>query len=225
ADLWGACRRRCFCVTCLHAFCPHCCDAHHSPRQLHLVIRVDVVNSHAGGRRLVFATHYSDGEPIYPSHVQDTIASEDYATWLPRDAFCLLCHAAFSAAACRDHHGRHHGPRVPEAVLRIEERGVRHCVRCTGSEWWFPYVEMILDDPVHEDGEDQLLPVLTAKPGTCMQCGYRPFEPLGRNDAFLCSTGCSQRHQSQLAGRRQRRNAWRAARGLPRHATFDHLQI
>jgi hypothetical protein len=103
------------------------------------------------------------------------------------------------------------------------ERDGRHCVRCTGSEWWFPYVEMILDDPVHDDddGDHQLLPVLTAKPGKCVQCGGRYLDALTRNAPSLCSTGCSDRHERALAGRRQRREARRAARGLPRQPVSD----
>ncbi|KQK03608.1 hypothetical protein BRADI_2g08856v3 [Brachypodium distachyon] len=170
ADLSQTCRRERFCIDCSHAFCPHCCWTHHSPSS-HLVIRVDADTDAAsnGGRGcLVFPTHYSDGQRMYPRRYQDIIVSKDYATRLPRDAFCLRCRAAFSAASCPDHHRRRHGPDLPDAVLRIEERGGRHCVRCTGSEWWFPYVEMILDHPLEEDGdgEHQLLPVLTAKPGT-----------------------------------------------------------
>jgi hypothetical protein len=101
ADLSQTCRRERFCITCSHAFCPHCCCAHHSP-YLHFVIRVDA-DADSGGRgrgRLVFATHYSDGERMYPRYIRDIIASQDYAARLPRDAFCLHCRTAFSAAAC-----------------------------------------------------------------------------------------------------------------------------
>jgi hypothetical protein len=150
------------------------------------------------------------------------IASQDYAARLPRDAFCLHCRTAFSAAACLNHHDRHHGQDLPKAVLRNVEHDGRYCVRCTGSEWCFPYVEMILDDPVHDDndGEHQLLPVLTAKPGTCMQCGAPYFDAYG-TAASLCSRGCADSYDRDLAGRRQRRDARRAARGLPRQLTFD----
>uniref|UniRef100_A0A0E0JF12 Uncharacterized protein n=1 Tax=Oryza punctata TaxID=4537 RepID=A0A0E0JF12_ORYPU len=201
-DFSGTCQRECFCASCFHAFCTHCCWDHHEPT-IHMVF--PVAADSAG--RPVFATHGPDGGRIHPDFVEDILAAQDYATRLPWDSFCLLCSTAFAAAACPDHH-RHHHPRSPDAVLRVEQRGGRHCVRCTGSEWWFPYVEQVLDDPVEDDGDEQLLPVLTTRPGTCKQCG----DTYIGHAILICSDSCRVSYRRDLAGRRQRREVRQAAR-------------
>ncbi|BAD67805.1 hypothetical protein [Oryza sativa Japonica Group] len=218
-DFSGTCQRECFCASCFHAFCTHCCWFHHEPT-IHMVFPVA---ADAAGRG-VYATHGPDGCRVHPDFVEDVLAAQDYATRLPWDAFCLLCGTAFAAAACPDHHRHHHDPSLPDAVLRVERRGGRHCVRCTGSEWWFPYVEQILDDPVEDDGDEQLLPVMTRRPGSCKQCG----DPDTGYLIAVCSSSCSESYRRDLAGRRQRREvrqAARAAAGDQAKQLIDGLRI
>lgn len=136
------------------------------------------------------------------------IAKEDYVTPLPRDAFCVQCQTAFCTGVCPHHHARC----GPDAIVRIEERDGQHCVRCTGSELWFPYMESILGDPVGDDeqGEHLLLPVLRRTPGTCVQCGGQVSNSLSSH----CSAPCAANHHREVVQRRERREARRAAREL-----------
>jgi hypothetical protein len=120
----------------------------------------------------------------------------------------MFCERIFCAGDCPHHHdvcGRH-------AVLRIEEHGGRHCVRCTGSEPWFPHMESILGDPVAEGVDDNgqrqlLLPVLRRAPGTCAQCGADVNWDLKR----YCSEYCAAAHRRDVALRRERREGKSAA--------------
>ncbi|EEE54015.1 hypothetical protein OsJ_00673 [Oryza sativa Japonica Group] len=91
-DFSGTCQRECFCASCFHAFCTHCCWFHHEPT-IHMVFPVA---ADAAGRG-VYATHGPDGCRVHPDFVEDVLAAQDYATRLPWDAFCLLC----GTALCR----------------------------------------------------------------------------------------------------------------------------
>ncbi|KAF0919507.1 hypothetical protein E2562_029626 [Oryza meyeriana var. granulata] len=189
-DLSQTCRRDRYSVMCVRAFCSHCCDPYHVlPLGFHIVIPIDdpVVPEHYPGWRL---------EPI-TDFVVDLINTEDYATALPRDAYCLFCFKAFSTSVCP-----HHLYRCTDCVLRIAERDGRHCVRFTGDERWFPYVESILGDPVAVEEDDNgevllLLPLLT--PASCVQCGCEVPDTI---------------HEREIAQRRERREAMRAAHRL-----------
>jgi hypothetical protein len=103
----------------------------------------------------------------------------------------------------------------PGAVLRIEQRDGRYCVRCTDSEPWFPYMEGILGDPVGEDvdrhGKYQLLlPVIRRAPGRCVQCGGQVQLGFKQHCSEICATA----HRQEVALRRERREARSAAREL-----------
>ncbi|KAL6633733.1 hypothetical protein ACP70R_026404 [Stipagrostis hirtigluma subsp. patula] len=203
-DLSQTCRRDRYCLMCLEAFCSHCCHWHHYNPAFHGAIPVGV---DAAGEP-TFTKHYpGSGDPIQ-DYILDDIAGEDYATPLARDAYCLRCMIAFCSDVCHHHH-RDCGVGY---ILRIEERGGRHCVRCRGDEVWFADLESILGDPVadDDDGELMLLPLLRREPGTCAQCGGRVPRPL----CSRCSPACAASHDLELAQRRERRDAWRAARRL-----------
>uniref|UniRef100_A0A0D3ELH9 Uncharacterized protein n=1 Tax=Oryza barthii TaxID=65489 RepID=A0A0D3ELH9_9ORYZ len=149
ADLSLTCRRDSFCALCFHAYCHHCCDRHHHS------------HSHPGSSALCGADHAfpvtPDGRPDLPGGgaqllgelgpvglLMDLVANNDYVTRHPRDSFCLRCGEAFSAAIC----SHHHFDCCPAAVVRIEGEAAARGVRCTGYEWWFPYLESILGDPL-----------------------------------------------------------------------------
>lgn len=209
-DFSGTCQRECFCASCFHAFCTHCCWFHHEPT-IHMVFPVA---ADAAGRG-VYATHGPDGCRVHPDFVEDVLAAQDYATRLPWDAFCLLCGTAFAAAACPDHHRHHHDPSLPDAVLRVERRGGRHCVRCTGSEWWADLMGVVLGDPVltgvdEEGAYYELLPVLKATESKCLRCGDDMEGKL--RIGFYCSLDCFREDQRTIEERRQRRVAMHAAR-------------
>jgi hypothetical protein len=218
-DLSQTCRRDRFCQVCVRAFCSHCCGSHHSHALSHAVIPVDV---DAAGRP-VFSTAFEFGDSSRQrDHAVATIAAEDYATRLPRDSYCMFCERIFCAGACP----HHHDVCGPHAVLRIEEHGGAYCVRCTGSEPWFPHMESILGDPVGEgvDGHGQrllLLPVLRRAPGTCAQCGADVDWDLKRH----CSEHCAAAHRRGIALRRERREGRGAARELAVAELQIHYQI
>lgn len=79
-------------------------------------------------------------------------------------------------------------------------------VRCRGDEG------RALGDPVDDDGGDlMLVPLLRRDPPcTCVQCGGPVPHPVW----FRCSPPCAARHDEELARRRERRDALRAARQL-----------
>jgi hypothetical protein len=149
------------------------------------------------------------------------MAAQDYTSRLPRDAFCLSCGASFRADLC-PHHGAHAdaatGEPLADAVLRgIEEHGGggRHCVRCTGSEWWADLMGVVLGDPVltgvdEEGAYYELLPVLKATESKCLRCGDDMEGKL--RIGFYCSLDCFREDQRTIEERRQRRVAMHAAR-------------
>ncbi|KAM3329655.1 hypothetical protein ACQJBY_026598 [Aegilops geniculata] len=209
-DLSRTCRRDRFCQLCARAFCSHCCGYHHSG-PFHSVIPVDV---DAAGRP-VFSTTFEFGDSEQSLRLRDavvgTIAAEDYATPLPRDSYCMACRRIFCAGAC----SHHHDLCGPDAVLHIREHGGAYCVRCTGSEPWFPHMESILGDPLGEDRDEHgrcqlLLPVLRRAPGKCAQCGAQ----VQWDSKEHCSEPCAAAHQQEVDRRRERREARRAAREL-----------
>ncbi|KAL6627617.1 hypothetical protein ACP70R_031343 [Stipagrostis hirtigluma subsp. patula] len=206
----GTCRRDHYCIACQHAFCSHCCGFHH----IHLdwgpdvVVKVDL---DAGGRP-VFPTHTPAGHRIPRFIADEMAAAADYTSRLARDAFCLHCARAFRADACSHHDHRREG--LPDAVVRVEERGGRLCVRCTGAEWWAPHLDVALGDPVHAGEDEQgrcyeLLPVLRYEPGTCQGCAAAlPWRP-----CTYCSEHCAEAHLRDIVERGRRREARNAARG------------
>jgi hypothetical protein len=124
----------------------------------------------------------------------------------------MICKKIFCSGAC-PHHG--HDMCGPGAVLRIEERHGKYCVRCTGSEPWFPYMESILGVPVGEHVDQHgkyqlLLPVLRRAPGSCAQCGGQVQLDFKQH----CSETCATAHRREVAMRRERRDARSAAREL-----------
>ncbi|RLN23050.1 hypothetical protein C2845_PM07G04870 [Panicum miliaceum] len=207
-DLFSkTCRRDHFCIKCQRAFCSHCCGFHHIHINwgVNMVVRVDL---DAGGRP-VFPTHTMDGHRI-PRFIAEEIAAEDYTSRLARDAFCLHCGVAFSAGDCSHHDHRAEG--LPDAVVRVEERGGRPCVRCAGTEWWTAHMDVALGDPVHA-GEDErgqyyeLLPVVRFEHGNCLRCG----RAVPRLPSTFCSDLCNQTHHRETEERRRRREARHAA--------------
>ncbi|CAM0880829.1 unnamed protein product [Alopecurus aequalis] len=215
-DLSQTCRRDRFCQHCARAFCSHCCGSHHHSHGLsHAVIPVDI---DAAGRP-VFSPAF---EFVDLRDGAIAAAAADYATRLPRDSYCMFCERIFCAGACP----HHHDVCGPHAVLRIEEHGGRQCVRCTGSEPWFPHVESILGDPVGEGvdeyGQRQLLlPVLRRAPGTC---GAEVHWDLKQH----CSEPCAAAHRREVALRRERREARSNGRELAElqiHYQIARLQI
>ncbi|CAN6286592.1 unnamed protein product [Urochloa humidicola] len=208
ADLSRSCRRDSYCTPCARAFCSHCCGRHHVTG-FHDVIRIPL---DAATGRPVIPTHYDEPaglaeEPItIPDFIADPMAAADYTTPLAVDAYCLDCTAAFCSSSCGHHR------RGGCATLRVEERGGRHYVRCGGDEGWFADLERILGDPVDGgDGETMLVPLLRRNPPfSCLQCGGPVPHPVW----FRCSPSCAERHKQELARRRQRRDAMRAARQM-----------
>ncbi|CAN6309025.1 unnamed protein product [Urochloa humidicola] len=206
ADLSRSCRRDSYCTPCARAFCSHCCGRHHAIG-FHDVIRIPL---DAAGRPVI-PTHY-DGpgsaqeQIIIPDFIADRMAAADYTTPLAVDAYCFDCMAAFCSSSCSHHHRR------GCVILRIEERGGRHYVRCSGDEEWFADLERILGDPVDGgDGETMLVPLLRRNPPcSCLQCGGPVPHPVW----FRCSPSCAELHNRELARRRERRHDMRAARQL-----------
>ncbi|WVZ72342.1 hypothetical protein U9M48_020817 [Paspalum notatum var. saurae] len=210
-DLFSeTCRRNSFCLCCNCAFCSHCCFYHHVHDwggQTMAKVGLD-----AGGRP-VFPTHTVKGVNIMQCMVEEMV-KRDYTARLVRDAFCLYCAKSFCADVC-SHHDHHRRLGLPgDAVLRVEQRGGRPCVRCTGTEWWTSHMDMALGDPVHEGVDEQgryyeLLPVLRRQPGTCMQCGIRLH--WDDDDDTHCSHRCADIYLKELDERRRRREARHAA--------------
>ncbi|CAL4950770.1 unnamed protein product [Urochloa decumbens] len=213
-DLFSeTCRRDCYCLKCQRAFCSHCCGFHHGHTNWggDMVVRVGL---DAAGGHPVFPTHTAGGGHRIPRPIAEEIAAEDYTSRLARDAFCLHCGRAFCAAVCSHHHHDHSSEGIPAdaAVLRVEERGGRICVRCAGTEWWAPHMDVALGDPVHV-GEDErgqyyeLLPVLRFERGSCLRCGGA----VPRLPSTFCSDLCNQAHHRETEERRRRREARHAA--------------
>jgi predicted nucleic acid-binding Zn ribbon protein len=207
-DLFSdTCRRDYYCIKCQRAFCSHCCGSHHGHTNWgrNMIVRVGL---DAGGRP-VFPTHTTDGRRI-PRFIAEEIAAEDYTSRLARDAFCLHCGRAFCAGVCSHHDHRSEG--LPDAVVRVEERGGRHCVRCEGTEWWTALMDGALGDPVHV-GEDErgqyyeLLPVVRFEHGNCLRCGAA----VPRLPSTFCSDLCNQAQYRETEERRRRREARHAA--------------
>ncbi|KAF0920841.1 hypothetical protein E2562_037307 [Oryza meyeriana var. granulata] len=168
-DLLSAtCRRDSYCIRCGVAFCSHCCHFHHEHigilQWYDPLLRVDL---DADGRP-VLPTRTTDGH-VLPGFVAARMAAQDYTSRLPRDRFCVPCGASFRADLCSHHDVLTDvttGEPLPDAVLRIEEHGGQHGVRCTGSEWWMDLMGVVLGDlvltGVDEEGRYyELLPVLT----------------------------------------------------------------
>ncbi|KAM0845749.1 hypothetical protein ACQ4PT_056154 [Festuca glaucescens] len=208
-DLSQTCRRDRYCQLCFRAFCSHCCS-HHTRVPSHSVIPVDI---DAGGK-LVFSTTWEFGNSPESSRLRhdviSAIAAEDYATRLPRDLYCMICKKIFCSGACL-----HHGHEGPGPVLCIVERDGRYCVRCTGSEPWFPYIVSILGDRVGEHVDQHgkyqlLLPVIRRAPGSCVQSGGQIQLDFKQH----CSETCATAHRREVALRRARRDARSAAREL-----------
>ncbi|RLM93705.1 hypothetical protein C2845_PM08G08250 [Panicum miliaceum] len=124
--------------------------------------------------------------------------------------FCLHCGAAFGAGPCSYHDHRAEG--LPGAVVRVEERGGRPCLRCAGTEWWAPHMDVALGDPVHA-GEDErgryyeLLPVVRFEHGSCLRCGGA----VPRLPSTFCSDLCNRTHHRETEEHRRRREARHAA--------------
>lgn len=207
-DLSEACRRDCFCAMCMIAFCSHCCRCHHHMKLAgcNCVLYVD---TDAAGRP-VFPKRYPNGELI-EDFMLERLVAQDYVTTLNMDAYCTKCTHAFCTGICSHHHqycGR------DAIVRRIEEHGGRHYVRCKGDEKWFAELETVLGDPVGEDyGDLMLLPLLRRRQGACAQCGG----PVPRPVWSRCSPACAAKHDQEVAQRRERRGARRAARQMGRH--------
>ncbi|CAN6238135.1 unnamed protein product [Urochloa humidicola] len=126
------CRRDSFCLSCNHAFCSHCCFYHHVHSGANVVVKIDLDST----GRPIFPTHTSAGHRIMQCMVEEMMSAADYTSRLARDAFCLHCGKAFCSDLCSHHDHSRRG--LPDAVVRVEERGGgRHCVRCTGAEWWW----------------------------------------------------------------------------------------
>ncbi|CAO2174184.1 unnamed protein product [Urochloa humidicola] len=202
-DLFSeTCRKNSFCLSCNHAFCSHCCFYHHVHSWgTKMMVKIDL---DAGGQPLI-PTRTNEGYKIMQCMVEE-MAAEDFTSRLPRDAFCLHCGKSFCAAVCSHH--EHSAEGLPDAVIRIEEHGGRHCVRCAGTEWWTSHLDVVLGDPVHvgEDDQDryyELLPVLRTKPGTCMHCGVA----LQWHHGTHCSSLCHQAWRRENDERRRRREA------------------
>ncbi|KAF6988501.1 hypothetical protein CFC21_006026 [Triticum aestivum] len=56
-----------------------------------------------------------------------------------RDSFCTGCRVAFCSDLCA-----HHASGVGHEVIAVNKFVEWHCVRCTGSEWWFPALHYML---------------------------------------------------------------------------------
>ncbi|CAO2207723.1 unnamed protein product [Urochloa humidicola] len=211
-DLFSeTCRKDSFCLSCNHAFCSHCCFYHHVHSWgTKMMVKVSL---DAATGQPVLPTHTNEGYSIMRCMVEE-MAAEDFTSRLPRDAFCLYCGKSFSAAVC-SHHDDHRAEGLPDAVIRVEERGGRRCVRCAGTEWWTSHLDVVLGDPVHVGEDDQgryyeLLPVLRTDPGTCMRCGVALQWHLGTH----CSSLCHQAWLRETDERRRRREARHAALAL-----------
>ncbi|KAJ1282552.1 hypothetical protein BS78_03G061200 [Paspalum vaginatum] len=130
----------------------------------------------------------------------EAMVKRDHTSRLVRDAFCLYCTKSF----CTDVSSHHDHPRAGlpgDAVLRVEQRSGRPCVRCTGTEWWTSHMDMALGDPVHDGVSEQeryyeLLP-----------CGIR----LHWDDDTHCSHRCADIYLQELDERRRHREARHAA--------------
>nr|TKW41033.1 hypothetical protein SEVIR_1G287200v2 [Setaria viridis] len=200
-DLSQTCRRDRYYPLCIAAFCNHCCRGHHDTRwwdDLAIPVHVD-----AAGQP-TFPKHFPNGNPI-EDWIVKRMVEEHYATPFKRDAYCTRCMRAFSTGLCF-HHQQYCGRDF--IVRRIEEHDGRHYVRCRGDEKWFADLENMLGDPVGEDyGELMLLPLLTRKPGICVQCAGPVPNPFW----WRCSRACAASHDQEVARRRERREARRAA--------------
>ncbi|CAO2203046.1 unnamed protein product [Urochloa humidicola] len=141
-DLFSeTCRKDSFCLSCNHAFCSHCCFYHHVHSWgTKMMVKVSL---DAATGQPVLPTHTNEGYSIMRCMVEE-MAAEDFTSRLPRDAFCLYCGKSFSAAVC-SHHDDHRAEGLPDAVIRVEERGGRRCVRCAGTEWWTSHLDVVLD--------------------------------------------------------------------------------
>ncbi|CAN6233869.1 unnamed protein product [Urochloa humidicola] len=194
-DLSQTCRRNCYSAL-GRAFCSHCCHGHYTRWWVSCTIPVHV---DAAGQP-TFPKHYSSGNPV-EDDVIGGIAAEDYVTPFARDAYCTRCTRAFSTGLCFHHHqncGR------DSIVHRIEEHGGRHYVRCRGDEKWLADLDILLGDPVagEDYGDLMLLPLLTRKPGVCVQCAGPVPNPFW----WRCSPACAESHDQEVARRRERRD-------------------
>lgn len=66
-----------------------------------------------------------------------------------RDSFCTGCRVEFCSDLCAHHTSCGEG----HEVIPIDEFIEWHCVRCTGSEWWFPalhYMLMLVGDLIDQ---------------------------------------------------------------------------
>lgn len=185
----------------------HCCFYHH----VHTLSLspIAIINLDAAGRP-VFPTH-TDGPNGYRIRrsIADWMATKDFTSPILRDAFCLHCGKAFCSDVCAPSH--HNSEGLPDAVIRIVRHGGRHCVRCTGTEWWTEFMDGVLGDPVHVGEDEQgryyeLLPVLRCGPGE------------------YCNNVCM-RHHRDVDGRRRRREARHAALTAEDRQQLNHVRF
>uniref|UniRef100_A0A0E0BZS7 Uncharacterized protein n=1 Tax=Oryza meridionalis TaxID=40149 RepID=A0A0E0BZS7_9ORYZ len=151
----------------------------------------------------MFTVDAATGRPTFQNRDAEGVAivSHDYATRLPRDAYCASCQVAFCAASCHHHYDHHRNgddDLVPDSVLQIEKGGGR-----------------VLGDPMHEGEDDsgeyyELLPILMRPPGSCAHCRRH----IGINLASYCSMARYNSHQREVVEQRRRQEASNAAYGI-----------
>ncbi|KAK3147190.1 hypothetical protein QOZ80_3BG0279260 [Eleusine coracana subsp. coracana] len=144
-DFAASCKEDRFCVTCAAAFCDHCCAHHHRGPGHEVVVRAAAASGSEGSQ-----------PGVGPGRSEVTQV---------RDSFCLDCAAGFSAALCT-HHGGHE-------TVRIVVCEGRHCIRCTGSEPWFPWLHGI--ETYEDEQGHKLVPLHPRGPhygrARCAHCG------------------------------------------------------